>query len=163
MPTMVGRRRSCSSWLPRTSAPRSARSRLQNPDVEATSWTGSLTNRKFTLSLTDTFTFTFIGQVVPSPSSTNCVPFPSGYSLLGSPLPANVTNIALPPISLPPIASMQVLTWNGSGFVYSSYDPEFGGWIDVNFKPKPPPSYEIGQGFFMFNPSGVTSWCQSLP
>jgi hypothetical protein len=105
---------------------------------------------------------TFIGEVLPAPSSTNTLSLPSGFALLGSPLPANVTNIALPPISLPLFASMQVLTWSGSGFVYSSYDPSFGGWVDADFKPKPPPSYEIGQAFFFFNP-GDGAWRQSLP
>jgi len=105
---------------------------------------------------------TFIGQVVPGPSSTNTLNLPSGFALIGSPLPASVTNIASPPISLPLIPSMQVLTWSGSDYIYSSFDPSFGGWIDPDFLPNPPPSYEIGQGFFFFNP-GDAAWRQSLP
>jgi hypothetical protein len=106
---------------------------------------------------------TFVGQVVPGPSSTNSIPLPAGYSLVGSALPANVTNISSAPVSLPLIASMQVLTWSGSAYVYSSYDPAFGGWIDQNFAAKTAPTYSIGQGFFFFNPGTATTWSQSLP
>jgi hypothetical protein len=106
---------------------------------------------------------TFVGQVVPNPASTATNALPSGYSLIGSQLPANVADISAAPVSLPLIASMQVLTWNGSGYVYSSYDPSFGGWIDANFQPKTAPSYSIGQGFFFFNPGAATTWNQSLP
>jgi hypothetical protein len=57
---------------------------------------------------------------------------------------------------------MQVLTWSGSDYIYSSFDPSFGGWIGPDFLPNPAPSYEIGQGFFFFNP-GDAAWRQSLP
>jgi len=106
---------------------------------------------------------TFVGQVVPGPSSTNTVNLPAGYSLLGSPLPANVADISAAPVSLPLINSLQILTWNGSGYVYSSYDTGFGGWIDANFAPKTAPGYSIGQGFFFFNPGAPSAWKQSLP
>jgi len=42
-----------------------------------------------------------------------------------------VTNITSAPVSLPLIDGMLILTWNGSGYVYSSYDSNFGGWVDV--------------------------------
>jgi hypothetical protein len=106
---------------------------------------------------------TFVGQVVPGPSSTNSLTLPPGYSLVGSPLPANVADVSAAPVSLPLIPSMQILTWNGNGYVYSSYDPGFGGWIDANFAPKTAPSYAIGQGFFFFNPGATAQWKQSLP
>jgi hypothetical protein len=107
---------------------------------------------------------TFVGQVVPGPASTNSLSLPAGYSLIGSPLPANVTDISAAPVSLPKIDSMQVLTWNGSGYVYTAYDSGFGGWIDANFTAKAAPAYSIGQGFFFYNPGQTAaSWPQSLP
>jgi hypothetical protein len=106
---------------------------------------------------------TFVGQVVPGPSSTNQLTLPVGYSLIGSPLPATVTAITNAPVSLPVIDGLQILTWNGSGYVYSSFDSGFGGWIDSASNPKLPPSYTIGQGFFFFNPGAQTTWNQSLP
>lgn len=109
---------------------------------------------------------TFVGQVVPGPSSTNSMTLPSGYSLVGSPLPANVSDVTASPVSLPKIASMQILNWNGSKYVYSSYDPSFGtptGWVDANFAGIPAPGYNIGDGFFFFNPGAPAQWSQSLP
>ena len=107
---------------------------------------------------------TFVGQVVPGPSSTNFLTLPSGYSLVGSPLPASVTNISSAPVSLPLVTGMQILTWNGSGYVYSAYDPTTVGWEDINFNPTTAPTYSIGQGFFFFNPNPTsTNWSQSLP
>jgi len=66
-------------------------------------------------------------------------------------------------VSLPLIPSLQILTWSGSGYIYSSYDPSFNGWIDANFASKTAPSYSIGQGFFFFNPGVTATWNQSLP
>jgi len=107
---------------------------------------------------------TFVGQVVPGPSSTNTLSLAPGYSLVGSPLPANVTDISAAPVSLPKIDSMQVLTWDGAKYVYTAYDSGFGGWIDANFQAKAAPSYSIGQGFFFYNPGQTAaSWSQSLP
>jgi hypothetical protein len=107
---------------------------------------------------------TFVGTVVPGPSSTNCLNLPRGYSLLGSPLPANVTDISSPPVSLPLISGMQVLTWNGLvGFDWSWWDLVFGGWVGPDFVPAQAPSYQIGQGFFLFSPADNSAWCQSLP
>jgi hypothetical protein len=106
---------------------------------------------------------TFVGQVVPGPSSTNSLALPAGYSLVGSPLPANVTNISSAPVSLPLITGMQILTWNGTGYVGSLYDPTTIGWQDINGNPQPAPTYSIGEGFFFFNPNAATTWPQSLP
>ena len=74
-----------------------------------------------------------------------------------------MADISTAPVSLPLIPSMQILTWNGTGYVYSSYDPGFNGWIDANFASKAAPSYSIGQGFFFFNPAAAAQWKQSLP
>ena len=106
---------------------------------------------------------TFVGQVVPGPLSTNCLQIPVGYSLIGSPLPATVTNITSAPVRLPLIDGLQILTWNGSGYVYTSYDTGFGGWIDANSAPTNAPPYTLGQGFFLFQPSAAATWCQNLP
>jgi hypothetical protein len=109
---------------------------------------------------------TFVGQVVPGPASTNSLSLVPGFSMIGSPLPANVTDVSAAPVSLPKIDSMQVLTWNNatSKYVYSSFDSTLGGWIDANLSPITAPSYSIGQGFFFFNPgTTAASWNQSLP
>jgi len=108
--------------------------------------------------------FTFVGQVVPSPGTNNAntLSMGPGYSLVGSPLPANVTNISSAPVSLPLVNSMQILTWNGTNYVFSSYDSALGGWVDANFRPTAAPSYKLGQGFFIFNPGPAVTWAQSL-
>jgi hypothetical protein len=112
--------------------------------------------------------FTFVGQVVPSPSSTNYLPLYGGYSLLGSPLPATVAVITNYPVSLPVIDGMQILQWNGSRYVETMYDTgavPTPGWVEADdTTPTVAPSYTIGQGFFFFNPSLNTwPWYQSLP
>lgn len=106
---------------------------------------------------------TFVGNVVPGPGSTNTLVLPGGYSLVGSPLPVgNATNITSAPVNLPLVDGMQILTWNGSAYVYSSYDSGFGGWINIAQQPKAPPGYSIGQAFFYYNPGVATNWVQSL-
>ena len=109
------------------------------------------------------YTQTFVGQVVPGPSTTNNLALPAGYSMVGSPLPASATAITAAPVSLPQIDGMVILQWNGSGYVYSSYDTGFGGWVDANFQSKAAPGYNVGSGFFFFNPGAPTTWPQSLP
>jgi len=112
---------------------------------------------------------TFVGQVVPGPSSTNNLTVAAGYSMIGSPLPANVTNISSAPVSLPLLNGMLVLTWDNvnSKYVYAQYDATLGignGWVDANLNAISAPGYSIGQGFFYFNPqSGNATWSQSLP
>jgi hypothetical protein len=108
---------------------------------------------------------TFVGQVVPNPSSTNSLILPAGFSMVGSPLPANVADITVAPVSLPKLDGMQVLTWDNatSKYVFSAFDAALG-WLDVNFSPKAAPSYSIGQGFFFFNSQPTSqAWPQSLP
>ena len=82
---------------------------------------------------------------------------------MGSPLPASVTNLTVAPVNLPLIDGMFVLTWNGTSYVMSFYDTAFGGWIDANFAPIAAPGYNLGQGFFIFNPGPAVTWTQSLP
>jgi hypothetical protein len=103
------------------------------------------------------------GGITPSPGTTIAMPIPTGFSLLGSPLAATVANITSAPVSLPLIDGMQVLTWNGAGYVYSVYDSGFGGWVDGNFAAKAAPDYAVGQGFFLFNPGREVVWRQFLP
>ena len=108
---------------------------------------------------------TFVGQVVPNPSSTNTLSVAAGFSMIGSPLPANVTDITTAPVSLPKLDGMQVLTWDNvnSKYVFSDFDATLG-WLDANFVAKAAPSYSIGQGFFFFNPQATAAgWPQSLP
>jgi hypothetical protein len=108
-------------------------------------------------------TVTFVGQVVPSPGVTNTTTIPSGYSLVGSALPASVTDITAAPVSLPVLDGEQVLQWNGAGYNYASYSTIFGGWIDINLNPISAPPYSVGSGFFLFNSGAPASWSQSLP
>lgn len=108
-------------------------------------------------------TMTFVGEVVPAPGTTNSLPIPSGYSLIGSALPASATDITAAPVSLPKISGMQLLKWNGTGYSYAAYEPDFGGWIDKAEAPIAAPGYTVGQGFFLFNPGTASSWNQSLP
>jgi len=108
-------------------------------------------------------TVTFVGQVVPSPGVTNSLNLPSGYSLVGSPLPATVTDITTAPIRLPLIDGLQMLEWGGAAYIYSSYDIGFGGWIDADFNPKAAPGYTVGTGFFFYNPGAAAPWLQWLP
>jgi hypothetical protein len=88
---------------------------------------------------------------------------PSGYSLVGSVLPASATQITAAPIRLPQIDGMVILGWTGTAYSYASYDSGLGGWIDVNFNPAAEPGYTVGNGFFYFNPVAATPWLQWLP
>jgi hypothetical protein len=106
--------------------------------------------------------FTFTGQLVPSPSITNCLVLESGYSLLGSPLAMGVRQITNFPVSLPAIDGMLILQWTGTNYLQTGYDLGAGGWVKADDQtPTVAPSYAIGQGFFLFNPSTVAiNWCQ---
>jgi hypothetical protein len=106
---------------------------------------------------------TFQGLLTPFPGSSKSIALPPGYSLLGSMVPATVTNVTSAPVSLPLIDGMIILTWNGSGYVYHGFDSGFGGWVDANLSPAPAPSYSLGEGFFIFNPGPTATWVQSLP
>jgi hypothetical protein len=107
---------------------------------------------------------TFVGQVVPGPSSTNTLTLGTGYSLVGSPLPANVTTITNTPVNLPIIDGMLILTWNGTKYTQTGYDTSFGGWVAADgTTASVAPPYAIGQGFFLFNPGAPQAWNQSLP
>jgi hypothetical protein len=106
-------------------------------------------------------TVTFVGQVVPSPGVTNALTLPTGYSLVGSALPASATDISAAPVRLPLIDGLQLLKWNGSGFSYASYDT--GEWVDAQFNTIPAPAYNVGEGFFFFNPFAPAPWNQWLP
>jgi hypothetical protein len=108
--------------------------------------------------------FTFIGQVVPSPGSTNSISVSKGYNLLGSQLPASVNQITSPPVSLPVIDGMLILQWNGSRYIQTGFDSGFGVWVQADgITPGIAPPYNIGQGFFLFQPVDVNNWRQSLP
>jgi hypothetical protein len=76
---------------------------------------------------------------------------PSGNSLLANPLSTGVTNGANE--ILPLVDTSVFLTWNGTAFVYASYDTGFGGWIDGGQNPSSPPLLPPGKGFFFFNPN----------
>jgi hypothetical protein len=108
--------------------------------------------------------FTFVGQVVPGPSSTHCMNSEPGYNLIGSPLPATVDTITNVPVQFPIIDGMIIVEWIGGRYVQTMYDSTAGGWVQIDdTTPSVAPPYSIGQGFFLFNPSTVPLiWCQSL-
>lgn len=108
-------------------------------------------------------TFTFVGEVVPAPGATNSLALPAGYSLIGSPLPASGTSITAAPISMPEILDMTVLSWTGAGYSTRVFDGFSGSWVDGNGNPAAVPSYNVGQGFFLFNPGAPAAWKQNLP
>lgn len=110
-----------------------------------------------------TYTNTYVGEVVPAPGAANSLVLPSGYSLVGSVLPVSSSAITAAPVSLPLLDGSVILQWNGVGYVYTSYDSGFGGWIDAGFNPASEPGYTVGDGFFIFNPASATPWEQSLP
>ena len=109
--------------------------------------------------------FTFVGQVVPGPQSTNTVVLKPGYNLVGSPLPAAVTTITNTPVSLPVLDGMSILEWNGSTYDTTLYDSTAGGWVQADdVTPSVAPPLAIGQGFFIFNAgTQPANWSQSLP
>lgn len=108
-------------------------------------------------------TLNFTGQQVPASGTTNVITIPTGYSLLGSPLPATVLEITSAPVNLPLIDGMQILMWTGIRYDYWCYDSGFGGWVDMNFTPRRAPAYTVGQGFFVYNPGPPVAWQQSAP
>ena len=108
--------------------------------------------------------FTFVGQVVPTPSSTSCLSLAPGFSLISSPLPASVADISAAPLNLPKLDGMEVLTWDSatSKYFFYSFDAILGWYDGIQFLN--PPAYSIGQGFFLFDPGASADlWCQSLP
>jgi len=115
---------------------------------------------------------TFVGQVIPGPSSSVTNVLAPGYSLLGSLLPASVALITNTPVSLPVIDGMNILKWSttAKGYVETMYDSGASptpGWVKADdTTATTAPAYNIGDGFFFFNPLPATNpqgWKQSLP
>jgi uncharacterized protein CbrC (UPF0167 family) len=119
--------------------------------------------------LTAATNVTFVGQVVPGPSSTNTLTLTPGYNLVGSPLPATLTTaqggITNAPLSLPVLDGMVILQWTGTKYQQTGFDSGFGGWVGADGSTASTvPGYQIGQGFFIFNPQTTSAaWKQSLP
>jgi len=106
---------------------------------------------------------TFVGEVVPAPSTTNSLALPIGYSMIGSPMPVSLTDITSGTGSMPLVADMQVLNWNGAGFTTKQYSSIFNAWINpVDLSTVPAPALNIAEGFFYYTPV-ATNWSQSLP
>lgn len=112
-------------------------------------------------------TVTLVGTVVAS--STNVLG--TGYSLAGSELAVggSVTNSIW---GLAPNDGDVYLTFTGAGYNQVLYSPStataFGQptpWLDPNsLVSVPPPSINVGQGFFYYNSSASANhWAQSLP
>jgi len=115
--------------------------------------------------LTAATNVTFVGQVVPGPSSTNTLTLTPGYNLIGSPLPATVAQITNGPVNLPVIDGMLILEWTGTKYAQTGFDSSFGGWVGADGQTAATaPPYAIGQGFFFYNPLTTSAaWKQSLP
>jgi len=112
--------------------------------------------------------FTFVGQVVPGPGSSNSIPLNPGYNLVGSALPAAVGTITNSPVSLPIIDGMYILQWISGAYkevIYDSTVVPGGPWVQADdATPTAAPGYTIGSGAFIFNPLTTTvNWVQSLP
>jgi len=109
---------------------------------------------------------TFVGQVVPNPGQTNSISLASGYSLVGSAVPATVAAITNAPVSLPVIDGMIILQWDAAAQKYkqTGFDSGFNGWVGADGQTASvAPPYALGTGFFFFNPAATTAWKQSLP
>lgn len=107
---------------------------------------------------------TFVGQVVPNPGSTNGIALGTGYSLVGSAIPATVAQITNAPVNLPVIDGMLILEYVNGKYVQTGFDSGFGGWVGADGQTASvAPPLAIGQGFFFFNPATPTTWNQSLP
>jgi hypothetical protein len=110
--------------------------------------------------------FTFVGQVVPNPGTTNHLSLPAGYSMIGSAIPATVAAITNAPVSLPVLDGMAILQWDSAAqkYVQTGFDSGFGGWVKADGSTATvAPPYTIGTGFFFLNPAAATTWDQSLP
>jgi hypothetical protein len=113
--------------------------------------------------------FTFVGSVTPSPGTTNTLPLPSGYNLVGSMLP-----IAGPvdgsAISLYVADGNTLYIWNPGTFNYNQAYYTLNGdglgdnWFDPNngFAVIPSPQVTIGQGFFYQNVGSSNAWSQTI-
>lgn len=106
-----------------------------------------------------TTSVTFVGEVVPAPCTTNSMSLPPGYSLVGSPLPADANPIEAAPVRLPVFDGIQFSEWRGYNFEYYAWDT--GLWIS-SWEYTVPPRYTIGEGFFFWNPGPATNWLQIL-
>jgi len=116
-------------------------------------------------------TITFVGQVKPSPGTTNTIPIVSGYNLLGSALPVggSLNNDGPNTLNAPKSFGNTYLLWNAASATFTTRiydDPDIGsatGWyLDDGFTPAPTvPTLDIGQGFFLL-PTALTPWSQSL-
>jgi hypothetical protein len=129
------------------------------------------------------FTNTFVGDVVPSPGTTNLFHIGGGNQLVGSVLPVagNQTGLTSPlPAPLAPLDdgganpgnnfnSFYILTWNGAGFNQVYYENDFttgnlgagyNGWAvdSIPSAPASPPNILIGQGYFINNGGPVGDW-----
>jgi hypothetical protein len=107
---------------------------------------------------------TFVGKVVPALCATNYLALPTGFSLIGSPLPAEVIDLLLPPVSLPLIYDMCVYERDpfGGGYDGVYYSGIFGGWLRPGEWWSWPPDNRPGKAFFFYNPGPATTWPQSL-
>jgi hypothetical protein len=87
---------------------------------------------------------------------------PSGYSLIGSPMPVSGANIGAAPVSLPVPDACIISSFNG--IAYDTRTLDGADWLSLpSFAVTTAPGYTVGQGFFFFNPGSAVNWNQTLP
>jgi hypothetical protein len=113
-------------------------------------------------------TNTFAGSVIPNIGGTNSQALPAGYSMVGSILPVggSATNAGPSTLNIPLSDNTFILQWNGSGYNTFLFDTSLGidpgNWYDQNLNGVSPPSFVVGQGFFI-SPGVPANWTQTLP
>jgi len=126
----------------------------------------------------------FVGNVVPSPGSTNTYTVGGGNQLIASRLPVagriDTSAFQVPLAALndnggnPGLDQFYVLTWNGTGYNSVYYEQDFttantsgavtNGWATDGSGSAQgvPPTLAIGQGFFINNGGPITPWSQTI-
>jgi hypothetical protein len=95
---------------------------------------------------------TLVGEVQTGPSTVTHNP---GFSLVSSVIPQQVT--LLPANGFNPIEEMQYLTFNAMTQKYDDailYFADLGGWVNGQTGAPSVPTPNVGQGYFLFNPTG---------
>jgi len=124
-------------------------------------------------------TYTFVGQVVPNPGTTNNFTIKSGYSLIGTPMPVSATlgtaeTAGVPPVpgalNMPVMLGENVIKYSNASGSYDFAlidvvgDPPANKWVGADGStPVAAPTIKIGEGFFFYNPNPDTAWLQCLP
>ena len=104
-------------------------------------------------------TNTFVGEV---PQGTNVVSLVPGYTLMGSPVPQQ---LSLKSNSFPQVLEMQFLTFKTNTYTAQINDgtPNGSGWQDPISGNPTDPLLAVGQGAFIYNPGATpTNWTRAF-